>query len=199
LILQDAVDGKLEVREVPEVGALRWLRSRGLVDQTIKAARLGMLSNGNVIIPWFDHRGSVQAINVRRFDRERRYAMLRGSRKGIPYPSYVLDSRPILLCEGELDTLLCRQELDDLVQAVTFGSVTDRSQEVIASLVGKEVIVALDGDQAGDSNSEELQTVLPHARRLRPPDGTKDWTGLHAKVRLRSWFIKTLRRTSDVE
>jgi 5S rRNA maturation endonuclease (ribonuclease M5) len=79
----------------------------------------------------------------------------------------VLDSRPVLLVEGELDCLLARQELGDLVQAITAGSASDRlPQEVMASLACKEVIVALDADDAGDRNSEELREQLPQLRRL---------------------------------
>jgi hypothetical protein len=166
--------------------AFGWLRSRGLADQTIRAARLG-LCNGNVLIPWFDARSIVQAVNVRRFDREPRYAMMRGSRKGIPYPDFLPDQRPVLLCEGELDTLLARQELGDLVQALTFGGVQDQPASVLADLAGKEVVCGFDADPAGDAGYEQLRKVLPQARRLRPPDGL-DLTDLHAKVGLRGWF-----------
>jgi hypothetical protein len=187
--------GSLRWREVPEHAALGWLRRRGLRDGTIRTARLGVSTGGNVLIPWFDAQGGVQGVNVRRFDREPRYAMLRGSRKGIPYPDYQTDDRrPVLLVEGELDTLLARQELRDLAQAVTFGGASDHPPaQIMADLARKEVIVALDGDKAGDSNSEELRKALPNARRLRPPDGL-DLTDLHATVGLRCWF-ETLAAT----
>ncbi len=49
--------GFVEVRQVPAHPVLAWLRRRGLVDPTIKAARLGASAQDNLLIPWTDCAG----------------------------------------------------------------------------------------------------------------------------------------------
>jgi Toprim-like len=181
------VGGSWRWQDRPEHPALAWLRQRGLEDATIRAARLGVNESGDVMIPWIGLQG-ILAVNVRRFNGTPRYMMLRGSRKNAAYPEYHVDDRPVMLAEGELDTLLCRQELGDVVQAITFGGVADRvPEELLPQLVQRVVIVAYDADQAGDSNYQRLREVLPQARCLRPSTG-KDVTELHAAVGLPQWF-----------
>jgi hypothetical protein len=117
--------------------------------------------------------------------------MLKGSRKGVAYPNYTPDSRPIMLCEGELDTLLARQELGDSGQAITFGGCQDRiPDEYIAAFADKVVMCTFDGDQAGDAGYERLRTILPKARRLRPPE-SQDLTDVHGAIGLKSWVDLT--------
>jgi hypothetical protein len=169
--------------------AVSWLRQRGLTVATIRAAKLGSCG-GDVLIPWHNSDGSIRAINIRRLDgRDPKYMLTKGSRKGIVYPRYVSDSsRPVLICEGELDCLLARQELGDGAQCITPGSVADRlPADVMADLAARAVYCAFDGDAAGDQGFERLRASLPHARRVRPPDGC-DLTDLHVAVGLASWF-----------
>jgi hypothetical protein len=97
-----------------------------------------------------------------------------------------------MLTEGELDTLLCRQELGDRVQAVTFGGCQDRVPEHLLSLLAQRVVmVGFDADDAGDAGFERIRDTLPNARRIRPTHG-KDLTEQHAATGLRTWFDQFL-------
>jgi hypothetical protein len=111
------------------------------------------------------------------------------------HPDDYREGRPVLVCEGELDTLLAAQELGDVVQPVTLGTAAGRLAwgPFAHRLRRLGVYVALDGDEAGDRGYEGLLAVLPQAVRLRPPEGM-DLTDLHQDTGLREWF-QTARAT----
>ena len=173
----------------PRYRHLDWLRARGLKDGTIRQAKLGVNEEG-IVIPWFSPTGVLQAVNVRRFNRQPKYRLFEHSRKGILYPAVQLDYRkPVLLCEGEFDALLARQEADDLVQAVTLGSAGDKPRPAVLTHLAlcRVVLVAFDGDESGNSGFRQLRRALPRAKRIRPPEG-KDLTDLHRSLGLGKWL-----------
>jgi hypothetical protein len=171
-----------------------WLSARGLRWVTIRQARLGLGPGGELLIPWY-RGGQLTGVNVRRFDRAPRYCLWKGSRRCVYPGAALLEERPVLLCEGELDTLLAGQELGEWVQPVTLGTAAGRLRwgPFANRLRRLGVYVALDGDEAGDRGYEGLRAVLPDAVRLRPPDGM-DLTDLHRGMGLREWF-QTARAT----
>jgi len=180
---------------------LNYLRSRGLSNATIKAARLGLGVDPpgifQITIPWFHH-GKLRAVNCRRFDWPPKYKCERGSRKGTLYPDVSLDpARPVLLCEGEFDTLLANQEAGQLVQAVTCGSASDASLDTVAALsLCPLLIFAFDSDTAGNKATARLLSFLPHGIRLPLPTG-KDLTDVHLEqCYLRRAFPKFLKRVT---
>jgi hypothetical protein len=174
---------------LPSSPLLAWLHARGLTDDTIHEARLGVNVEG-LVIPWFSLTGEVRAVIVRRNRRQPKYRLYEGSERGVLYPAVRLDYRkPVLLCEGELDTLLARQEVGDLVQAVTLGSASGSpSPSTLTHLSLTRVLyVATDADEAGDGAYQRLSKLLRHARRVRPPEG-QDLTDVHRDVGLRNWI-----------
>lgn len=173
-----------------------WLRRRGLHDQTIRAAKLGLNEEG-LLIPWFGADGRLAALNIRRGTGEPKYRLEKGSAKGGIYPHTTLDyRRPVLLCEGELDTLLARQEAGDLVQAITLGSAGDAPATTARMHLAlcRSVFIALDADAAGDRGAKHLAQLLPGTKRLRPPEGM-DLTDIHKCRTLRTWLNESLKGT----
>jgi hypothetical protein len=83
----------------------------------------------------------------------------------------------LIIGEGELDALLLGQELDDLAAVVTLGSSSAQPGPdiLMAMLVAPVWYTAHDADKAGDLAASKWP---PRARRVRPPDGVKDWTEL---------------------
>jgi DNA primase len=183
--------------------ALKFLRRRGLSDQTIRAARLGYdHQKDGVTIPWFDGK-QLRMVNVRRLNGEPKYDAEAGSVRGILYPSAKLQAGdPILLVEGEFDALLANQEAGKIVQAVTTGSASDRptAKTLAAVALCRPVLTAFDADAAGDRAAKLWRSILPHARRIRPPSG-KDITDSHqAGINLERWLlaeVRTARRESS--
>jgi hypothetical protein len=173
--------------------ALSYLRSRGLDDETIKAARLGVVptvaipkKNGNgtwnasgITIPWFDGDRLV-LVKVRQPDcRTPKYGEAFRDRPTIyPAPSMVQVGKPVVICEGEFDALLLGQQIGDMVHVITLGSASNRPLGPVldAMLAAPTWYLALDGDQAGDKSAAAWPA---RARRIRPPDPHKDWGEVH--------------------
>lgn len=187
-----------------------FLTQRRLSDATIRKARLGYVDKGGtvkglyvpseaIVIPWFIGR-QVVAINFRRLYGARRYQLLRGSTKCSLYPNSTIDpTRPVVICEGELDCLLGNQEAGDIAQFVTLGSASDRpTRATLAKLLPCSLLLlAYDADSAGDSAAADLKDALPKAVRLRPPEKSKDLGGIVVNGGdLRAWVGAAIERAT---
>ncbi|MBE7556797.1 MAG: toprim domain-containing protein [Anaerolineales bacterium] len=89
--------------------------------------------------------------------------------------------QPVMLLEGEIDCLTVLQAAGDLVVPVATGSVSGaRRPRWLARLArASMVLVALDADRAGDTNTRYWLQVLPNARRWRPSGMTPiKWPGM---------------------
>jgi hypothetical protein len=151
-----------------------------------------------IVIPWY-HSGKIVAVNFRRLEGEPKYQLLSGSSRGHLYPDTVPDPRrPVLLCEGEFDTLLANQIAGDLVQAYTFGSASDKPTAAAIAAIGAcpSIFLAYDADAAGDRAASRLKKLIARAVRLRPPKKAKDLSGLGKT--LRSWTVSALERQDSV-
>lgn len=172
---------------------------RFLAPETIRAANLGFnprwrrlpelappgasrppsLAPG-IVIPWMGaDGGGVELINVRRLDGgEPKYRALPGSRRGgiYPGPRAVRPGAAVIACEGEFDCLLLAQALGASASVVTLGSASAVPSvgSRVALLPATRRYAATDADAAGDEAA--LRWLGPHARRILPPGGCKDWT-----------------------
>jgi hypothetical protein len=176
--------------------ALAYLHGRGLTDETIKAARLGwtpgvsvLTREGDrcyralgVVIPWFSS-GRLALVKVRQPEgRKPKYAeVFRDPARLICYPGpeTIRTGRPLIVTEGEFDCMLLSQNLSYLdVSVVTLGSASARPGPAALGpmLAAAPWFIATDADEAGDRSASGWPA---RARRVRPPGGRKDWTGLH--------------------
>jgi len=173
--------------------ALEYLRSRGLKDETIKAARIGynpakmrqsadkwgmkqhsMLAQG-IIIPWFLGEGEIWRITVRdesvtEGTKEGRYKQVAGGSNGL-YLAYTLGyDRPVILVEGEFDALSVAQECGHDVSVVATGTTEgSRITRWLAALATRDmVLVAFDAEESGDKAAQWWLDRLENAHRLRP-------------------------------
>ena len=178
--------------------ALAYLRNRGLKDETIKAARLGVTfgvlipkKDGTgvwkargVTIPWFDD-DRLAMVKIRQPEgREPKYGEAFRDRPAVfPAPSRIRPGKPLIVCEGEFDAILLRQELAEHdLAVVTLGSASNRTGHAVQDLMLTAPIwyLALDSDQAGNKNAEAWPG---RAKRVKPPDPCKDWGEVHAAGR----------------
>jgi len=175
--------------------ALASLRRRGLADETIRAARLGVTegvaipkADGSafralgVVLPW-SSAGRPALVKVRQPEgrRPKYVEVFRDPARLVCYPGpeRIKPGRPLILTEGEFDCLLLSQELASLdVSVVTLGSASARPGPAALGpmLAAPEWFLATDADEAGDKAAAGWPA---RARRLRPPEG-KDWTEFHA-------------------
>ncbi len=195
----------------PEGGkALAYLRGRGLGDETIRAARLGVVESVSiptregdrcyqargVVIPWFDE-DRLALVKIRQSEgRKPKYAeAFRDRPRVYPDPAVIEPGRPLIIVEGEFDALLLGQELRDLAAVVTLGSASSRPDLATRAemLAAAPWYVATDADEAGDKAASGWPAV---ARRVRPPGSFKDWTeAAQAGVNLRCWWLPRLGGT----
>ena len=113
-----------------------------------------------------------------------------------PAPSGIRAGKPLILCEGEFDALLLRQELEDYdLAVVTMGSASNHPDAAIQDIMLAAPIwyLALDSDQAGDINAASWPA---RAKRIKPPAPHKDWGEVHQSGynRLRYLWGGVLRR-----
>jgi len=198
--------------------ALAYFKARGIDPQL--AARLGVREDrGELVWPCPDAEGRPAP---RRRSLNGGGAKVRGARgasTGLWWPSGPPPpGRAVLLCEGESDALaaLTALELDqaDPDGAVRFareyvGAVASmpgtsfprpRLAEALRKVGAREVLVALDADQAGDRAATEVGRALReagmHPRRLRLPEG-EDLAGcLASEPSPAAWLIERVADAS---
>ena len=189
--------------------ALVWLRSRGLQDETIRAARLGYIPKdytekpeawgtpNNETRPIYFFEGllipgliasKVWYLKIRPSHPRGempKYINIRGGKSAALYGAdCITNDRPAIFCEGELDAILLRQEVKDLASVITLGSATNELNVAtwgIYLLRPSSFLIAYDVDKAGKGGSEKL-TWLHDAQRVHIPalrQGNKDLTDFH--------------------
>lgn len=173
--------------------ALAYLHDRGLTDETIRARGLGWVPEvmiptkdedrryryWGITIPWKD--GSrLTRIKIRRFPHpewKSKYAEAYSDRPLIyPFPAVIRVGEPLIIAEGEFDTMLLGQQLPE-ASVITLGSAGARTDPAVLSrmLASPRWFIALDADSAGDSAASKFPA---RAIRVRPPE--KDWGEVHA-------------------
>ncbi len=174
---------------------LAWLRRRGLRDDTIRAAGLGLnvrerherptdwglgadhkpiwLPRG-IVIPWWIT-GELWRVNIRRPDGDlkagaAKYVGPAGCRPGLYGADRLRAGKPAMLVEGEIDALTVQQSAGDLLAVVATGSTGGaRGAAWVAQLaLCSLVLVAFDNDEAGEKAAAWWLGVLANAKRWRP-------------------------------
>lgn len=184
--------------------ARAYLLDRGLSETTIRAAKLGFNADEcrlpenryvarGITIPWL-HQGKIHALNVRRANQEPKYLLVKGSRRGVPFPASPTSGRVVVMCEGEFDALLLRQEAGDIVDAITVGSASDRaSPEIVRCLLGApSILVCTDCDEAGERAVRYWQSMSTRVRRIRTLEGLDVTDTFLSGGNLRLWILEIL-------
>jgi len=216
----DAQEFVAECEEAPwsDVGAkaLAHLREkRGLVDETVRAWRLGYWHGDGkiggwwrgrfvcrgIVIPWLVSGGAVWRVKIRRPLPGRvksRYASFPGARPGPGlFGVDKLTGKPDrIVAEGEFDTMLLWQEVGDLADAFTLGAacaaLDDRWLPALLSAV--RFWIATDNDKRGAAAAKYwLDLVGERGKRVLPPGGAKDvGDARQVCAGLRAWAMEFL-------
>lgn len=98
--------------------------------------------------------------------------------------------RVVLVCEGEFDTMLARQVVGDLVEAVTLGGAADQitADATFALACSPCILIATDTDRAGEEAAERWREVSRGTRRIKPPKGKDITEAFLAGLDLREWM-----------
>jgi hypothetical protein len=149
-----------------------------------------------ITIPWFEG-NRLALVKLRQHPGDTpKYAECFRDRPGIfPDPNIIEPACPLIIVEGEFDSLLLGQELRDLAAVVTLGSGSSRLEAGILGqmLTADPWFIASDADGAGDKAASGWPA---RAIRVRPPNPFKDWTeAAQAGVNLRCWWLPRLGGT----
>lgn len=195
---------------------LDYLRSRGLLDKTIEAARLGYalysvrLASGErrvlpcIVIPWFTD-GVYWRINMlnmsRKPDEEKYYNVPGSSNAGLYMGDSLKLQRPVSMTESEIDGLSIAQEAGDLVSVVATGSTSgSRTDKWVARLaLAPAVLLSQDNDASGDQGAKYWLHVLEHNAIRYRPIFHKDANAMLVADRelVRIWVAAALDYVSD--
>jgi hypothetical protein len=177
--------------------ALRYLRGRGLADDTMKAAGLGYnpktlhddphrwgLEGRPVYLPvgWVipcEVGGDLRYIKVRQPEgASPKYLAVRGSHKaGAVYGlNEVSGASDVILCEGEFNALILRQVLRSVCAVVSVGDAGNRPGQGELDALGRvgRWWLAYDPDKAGTQGRARLSELTARARVLAWPYPEKD-------------------------
>lgn len=189
---------------------LAYLKTRGLTEDTIKKAHLGMVMHKGsniarnehgavpcLVIPWYDSKQrKYWRVNMRDIrpgiDPKRRYENIPGS--SVNTGLYLADSlavkRPALfMVEGEIDALSIAQEAGDLVAVVATGSTkgSQASAWVMRLSNIPQVFVAFDTEPNAEESAAFWTSALTNARRWCTPIGKDANEMLQRGLNIRVW------------
>jgi len=181
--------------------ALAYLHSRGLTNETIKAACLGYWPGGEanglgwvergITIPNFDGR-TLWGVKLRHPVGTPKYTSLKGSKAHIYAPFGIVPGSDLILCEGEFDTLVVLQTLEGIVSAATFGgcTTTPSGADLAALSAAGRIVICYDNDEPGQAGARRLAEILgDKAAVTQLPDGFKDVTAAYlAGLDLYRWI-----------
>ena len=195
--------------------ARAWLADRGLIDHTIRGWHLGYnpedqklhglwLQRG-ILIPCFSPDWLIWYLKVRRpvpHVPGPKYMQVKGAGRGALFGlSHLSDRQTLVLCEGELDAILLRQEAGELVDVAATGSAMTRpAPQFLAHLAGaSRWLVALDQDKAGDAGAVWWDDFSRRVRRVRPLQGNDLTEFYQAGGDLKAWITYHLEKPGPGE
>lgn len=156
-----------------------WLIDRGISNEVINRNYLGW--NGKAItIPVFNDEGEFVFFKFRKSPNDQtegpKYWYEKGNEAMLYNAQHLGTSKGIVICEGEFDCLALSSQGMTAVSS-TGGAGT--FPEVWSSrLIGKQIFVCFDNDDAGRKGSIKLLKLMPWARLVRLPSDL----GNHADV-----------------
>jgi DNA primase len=167
--------------------ALAYLRGRGLQDDTLRRFHVGWTPGlplrgrpEGICLPWFDD-DQLECLKIRQPDHRRpKYReVFRGEPRLYPGPGLLEPGRPLVICEGEIDSLLLIQEIGDLAAVATLGSASAKPTDSILwqMLSCSPWVIAVDNDKAGAERASKWAGLGRRCVRVIPP--AKDWGESH--------------------
>lgn len=177
----------------------RYLASRGLKEETIRAAGLGYIAGrdtydapelwslagddvflpSGIVFPYF-YRGQLWKLRVRRLSDnvEPRYIQISGSSNGLYHADAVVSGVPVALFEGEIDALSAGQVAAGQIVACALGSLAHAQIPLWTARLSlaSEVLLCFDNDAEDKAKAARKYWLsrLEHARVYLFPAGYKD-------------------------
>lgn len=161
---------------------LKFMDDRHLSGQAMRAAGARwFIENGHVVLSYL----FPDAVKYRKILDAKRWT----SPTGVTWRSMKIIMRDttelpegIIVVEGETDGAQAHQLFPTWsVGVLPAGALTYTAEMDRQLSTYRHVLVGLDNDQAGDDGANRILERRSNARRLRPPDGAKDWCEARAQ------------------
>jgi len=177
-----------------------WLRHRKLTDETIAKFKLVVFKSertGERVlgIPLFNEKGEVENWKIRRDPvkedetKEKYKFLFKGKKISIfPLPLIDFNKNEMVLCEGELDTILLLQENFNAITSTAGGNSISKNDELFSILKKfKKIYIIPDNDETGKRWAFEIKERLSKLPieicEIKLPDEVKDVTELYQSGR----------------
>src|SRR3990167_4686445 len=145
---------------------LTYLHARGLTDAVLKRNKITW-DGERIVIPVFDKDG-IWLFNKYRRDPALsdgpKYTYDKGSSSALYGAEKIADGNPIIICEGEFDSLIL--EAQGFVGVSSTGGAGTFKLEWFDLMAGKEVYVCFDNDKAGLQGMERVTKMHPEAKSI---------------------------------
>lgn len=149
-----------------------------------------------IVFPWIGPT-EICAVNVRQLHIKlpAKYCMARGSRREWAYPyeknRWAHWTGPILIVEGEADSLVGIQELGEKVPVRTIGGASSKPWDVKDAIFyskASKIMVCADKDDSGDKSWQLWRNFSPRSIRVSPPCGKDLSESFQRGADLGEWF-----------
>ncbi|MAE82916.1 MAG: hypothetical protein CMB80_09290 [Flammeovirgaceae bacterium] len=187
-----------------DVKALKFLKDvRGWSGEVINKHKIGF-DGKRFSIPISNKAG--QYLNIRRYrpkDKNKVISYGKGYGKSRLFPFSSLESNPVLIMEGEPDTLCALSAGFNAVTQTTGAGTWKVDQSY--PFKDKDVVIAYDNDKAGKEGAEKVAiTLMNKAKSIRiielPVEETEDFTDYIVKYKhTKDDFIKLVKSTKDMK
>ena len=172
-----------------------YLNQRGLTDAVLDRNQISWDGN-RIVIPVFDTDG-VWLFNKYRRDPAKndgpKYTYDAGSTSQLYGIDKVQDAKEIIICEGELDSLIL--EAQGFVAVCSTGGAGTFREEWAQLLTGKDLYVCMDNDAAGDNGRARVTSIIPSIKSIPlPPEVGPhgDITDFFVKLGKKKEFFRAL-------
>lgn len=168
-------------------------KERLLNDETIRAFGLGYnprtiwdlpehwgLADGKTKRVWLPQgivipcvvKGNLWSVKIRQLQGDPKYALVKGSSPALYGADLLAGCSTLLMTEGEFDTLLAWQHLQNIADVATLGSAGKKlaiEQWGQYLLPAQKIIVTLDSDDAGAKGAQSLTKLSAQIHAVRIP------------------------------
>lgn len=179
---------------------IQWFKERGITEGILEVAGIDYERN-KIVIPIVDSKGDLLFNKYRRDPRVfsgPKYQYDKGGTEKLYGLHFIDRSDKVIICEGELDVLLLAARGFSAVS--TTGGAGSFKPEWVNDLLGKEVFICYDNDEAGIKGAFKVQELIPWAKIVWLTDFVKDGGDItdyfnsgETPANLRGLMIKALR------
>ncbi len=177
-----------------------YLNERGLPDEVLERNKITW-DGERIVIPVFNASGMWLFNKYRRdpaSDSGPKYTYDKGSTSSLYGAEKIAGTTQVIICEGELDALVL--EAQGFTGVCSTGGASTFKEEWFELMVGKEIFMCFDNDDAGRKGMERIARMRPEIRSIPLPNDigeSGDITDFFVKLKCSKKDFETLIKVSQ--